>query len=607
MSGEDRPLLALLDGHGIIHRSYHAMREQPLTLRRTGEVITAVYGFANTLLSVLQELKPTHVVVTLDKGRATFRHRWDASYKAQRVEMPADLQEQMARCRQLIEVFGIPIYEHEGYEADDMMGTLSRQASQSGADTFLVSLDSDIAQLVGPGVHLWMYRPYQRDSVVYATEEDVHHRYGVYPNQMVDLKALRGDPSDNIAGVPGVGEKTAVKLIREFGSVEGVYENIERVEPAKLRQALVEAEQRVRQNKVLATIVRDAPVQLDLAASDFASHYQRERVLELFRELEFRSLVQRLPQMEQHADQEALRPAAPVREVEERYQVVRAEEELEALVRRIGEAKAFVFDTETTGLEVMRVRLVGLSIALAPGEAYYLPLGHRTDRGQLPLAQVMERLGPLLAEEAIEKTGHNAKYDIVMLAREGVRTRGLRFDSMIAAFLLGEGGGGSNRPGEGALSLKWLASRRLGIEMRPITDLIGQGRNQVPMSEVDIEAAARYACADADMTGRLRTVLEEDLERQGMWHLFSQVEMPLIPVLARMEMNGVAVDTGALREMSTQLAEEIGRLEEEIYKSVGHSFNIGSPQQLSHVLFEELQLPKTRRLKSGSYTTDAQA
>ncbi len=515
MSAQDKPLLVLLDGHGIIHRSYHAMREQPLTLRRTGEVITAVYGFANTLLSVLQELKPTHVAVALDKGGLTFRHQQDPTYKAHRAEMPDDLREQMARCRELIEAFGIPIYEHEGYEADDMLGTLAQQAAQQGVDTFLVSLDSDIAQLVGPGVHLWMYRPYQRDSVIYADEEAVHHRYGVYPHQMADFKALKGDPSDNIPGVPGVGEKTAVKLLQDFGSVEGIYQNIDKVEPAKLREALKGAQERVRRNKVLATIVRDAPAQLDLTACDFATHYDRQRVLDLFRELEFRSLVPRLPQAEK-AEEEALAQAPTqlplaIKAPEERYLTVRTEEELSGLIRRLETARAFAFDTETTGLDAIGARLVGLSLSPAPGEAYYVPVGHRTDGGQLPLARVLERLGPLLADEAIEKTAHNAKYDALVLAQAGVWTRGLKFDTMIAAFLLGEGGGGSYRPGEGALSLKWLASRRLGIEMTEISELIGKGRGQIPMSEVDIEAAARYACADADMTGRLRAVLEGEV------------------------------------------------------------------------------------------------
>ncbi|MBI1886500.1 MAG: DNA polymerase I [Chloroflexi bacterium] len=618
MSAREQPRLVLVDGHGIIHRSYHAMRDQPLTVRRTGEVITAAFGLAGTLLSVIQELKPTHIAVALDKGRATFRHKMSASYKAHRVEMPDDLRQQMARCRELIETLGVPIFEHEGYEADDILGSLAVQAAGQGMDTFLVSLDSDIAQLVGPGVHLWMYRPYQRDSVVYLTPEDVQKRYGVLPEQMPDLKALKGDASDNIAGVAGVGEKTAVKLVQEFGSVEGLYENIDRVEPPRLRDALKAAGEQVRESKVLATIVTDVPTRLDLEAADFARHYRRDRVLDLFRDLEFKSLVPRLPAGRQglppqeapaEAVQMPLTPRPEAAEVAEKYEIVRTEKQLEALARRIAGTKAFTFDTEATGLEAMRARPVGIAVALCPGEAYYIPVGHAAADGQLDLATVLQRLRPLFEDPSIEKCGHNLKYDTLLLAQGGVWTRGLAFDTMIAAFLVGEGGGGSYRPGEGALSLKWLVSRRLGIEMTEITTLIGaRGRGgQIPMSEVDVETAGRYACADADMTCRLRGQLEPELEQQGMKRLFHEIEMPLVSVLARMEMNGVAIDTGVLREMSAMLAEEIGRIEEEIYKSVGHQFNIGSPQQLSYVLFEELKLPKTRRLKTGAYTTDAQA
>jgi len=610
--GEKAQLLVLLDGHGIIHRSYHAMKEQPLTVRRTGEVISAVYGFANTLLSVLQELKPTHVAVAMDKGRATFRHRLDPQYKAHRVAMPDELRDQIARCRQIIEAFGIPIYEYEGYEADDILGTLARQASAMGLETYLVSLDSDIAQLVGDGIRLWLYRPYQRDSVVYASPEDVRRRYGVLPHQLPDLKALKGDPTDNIPGVPGVGEKTAVRLLQQFGSIEAIYEKLSQVEPPKLREALRQHEEQVRRAKLLATIVTDAPVALDLEAADFRAHYRRQRVLEIFRELEFRSLVPRLPPEQEAGPQLPLLEGASVpverAAAAEGYQVVKDEGLLSHLARRLVRAGRFSFDTETTSQEAMRARLVGLSLAIPGGEAYYIPVGHQGDGSQLPLGLVLERLRPLLEDERIKKVGHNAKYDIIVLAQEGVWVRGLEFDTMIAAFLLGEGGGGSYRPGEGALGLKWLASRLLGVEMTEISQLIGKrGKGQISMAQVPVETAARYACADAEMALRLSDVLASHLREKGMEKLFHEIEMPLVPVLARMELNGMAVDVGTLREMSGVLADEIRKVEEEIFRVVGHRFNISSPQQLSRVLFDELRLPKTRKLKSGIYSTDAQS
>ncbi|HEU4758589.1 MAG TPA: DNA polymerase I [Dehalococcoidia bacterium] len=598
------PRLVLIDGHSLIHRSFHAMKQlkEPLRVAATGELIGAPFGFANTFLAMFGELKPTHVIVALDKAGPTFRHEITETYKATRVAMPEEerdeFRRQLNRCRQVIETFGMPIYELEGFEADDLLGTLSRQAAEHGIDTFLVSLDSDIAQLVQPGVHLWMYRPYQRDSVIYLTEEDVQTRYGVLPHQMPDLKALKGDVSDNIPGVPGVGEKTAIKLVRQFSSVEALYERIDEVEPPKLREALQAAAQQVRQSKQLASIVTDAPVPLDLDAADFAAHYDRARVLDLFRELEFRSLVPRLP------EGGAAAPAAPAPAagaIEERYAVVRAPEELDALARRIAAQRWFVLDTETTNTDAMRADLVGLALGLGAGEAFYVPVGHASN-GQLQLDDALQRLGPLMEDPEVPITGHNLKFDLVVLGRHGVRPRCLAFDTMIAAYLLGEGGGG-------ALSLPWLVSRRLGIEMEEVSQLLGGGRKsaQLTMDAVDVESAGRYACAGVDMTARLRDALDPELDQKGMRRLFQEIEMPLVSVLARMEMNGVAIDTGALREMAETLTLDVRRLEENIYASVGHEFNIGSPQQLSHILFEELHLPKTRRLKTGAYSTDAQA
>jgi len=579
----------------------------------TGELIGAPFGFVNTFLAMFGELRPTHVIVTLDRAAPTFRHEITETYKATRVGMPEEEREefgrQMRRTRELIEAFGMPIYELDGYEADDLMGTLARQADARGIDTYLVSMDSDIAQLVTERVHLWMYRPYQRDSVIYMTPEDVRERYGVLPEQMPDLKALKGDVSDNIPGLPGVGDKTAVKLIQEFGSVEGIIEHVDEVQPAKLQGLIREMADQMRQSKHLATIVRDAPVGLDMEAADFYAHYDRARVVELFRELEFRTLIPRLPEGEGEA------PAAPAPgggEVEERYAIVRTAGELDALVGRVREVGAFVLDVLCTERDPMRTEVVGFALGAVPGEAYYVPTGHQArlgDGGQLPLVEVLARLSPLIEDPEIRVSGHNLKFDIVALANLGVRMRGVEFDTMIAAFLLGEGGG-AGRPEEGSLSLKWLVARRLGREIQEPWDLlpkVNRKAEQVGMAQLDAESLGACACACADMTTRLRAALEPELETKGMRRLFDEIEMPLVPVLARMELNGVAVDTGTLREMADTLTVEIRRIEEEIYASVGHEFNIGSPKQLSDILFEELGLPKTRRLKTGGYSTDAQS
>jgi DNA polymerase-1 len=608
MGTERKPLLVIVDGHGIIHRAYHALRDQPLTVRRTGEPVGAVYGFANTLLSVLEELKPTHVAVALDPSGPTFRHEMDETYKAHRPPAPEDLHQQVARCEELVEAFNIPICRVEGYEADDVLGTLARQASAQGLETCLVTLDSDIVQLVRPGVHVYMYRPFQRDTVIYD-EERARERYGVEPGQLPDLKGLMGDVSDNIPGVPDVGKVKATKLVQQFGSVENLYEHLEEVQPEKLRDNLRQHEEQARHSKSMATIAVDAPIDLDLKACELKP-LNREKVLGLFRELEFRSLVGRLP-----AWLAGEQPPAPVVvEVEAPkvdYRSVQSEEELEKLAHRLAEAGSFAFDTETTELSAMRAGLVGISLSPAPGEAYYVPVGHRLalgEREQLPLSTVLGRLGPVLEDAAVAKVAHNGKFDMLILANQGVWTENLAFDTMIAAYVLGEGGGTeAYRPGVGSLSLKWLASKRLGVEMTPITALIGPaGPKQLSMDQAPVDAATAYACADADMTGRLRAVLEGELREQGLWSLFAEIEMPLVPVLARMEMAGVALDTAILREMSRQLEGQVREAEEKIYAEVGHQFNIGSPQQLSGILFEEIKLPKTRRTKLG-YTTDAQA
>jgi DNA polymerase-1 len=604
---EEKPLLVLLDGHGIIHRAYHALKE-PLIVRRTGEVVTAVYGLAGTLLSVLEQLNPTHIAIALDPRGPTFRHELDITYKAQRVAAPEDLTSQIGRCIELIEAFNIPVFRVPGFEADDAIGTLAREADEQGIDTFVVSLDSDMIQLVGPHVRLFMMRPYQRDTVTYD-EATVRERYGFEPHQMVDFKGLKGDVSDNIPGVPGIGEKTAVRLIQQFGSLEGVYEHLDEVEPEKLCELLRTHEAQARHSKQMATIRTDVPVKLDLQAAH-RKRFDRQKVLDIFRELEFRSLIPRIPESGAEAMAEALPCAEAVGPAAE-YRTIFTEDDLRSLVQRLTAASAFTLDTETDDILPMRAFLVGISVSPAAGEAYYVPVGHQPALGQpeqLPLLTVLTHLGPLLEDRSVPKTAHNGKYDMVVLANHGGHVENLAFDTMIAAYLLGEGGGaaGASPVAGGSLSLKWLVSKRLGIEMTPITDLIGKaGAKQLPMSAVPIDQVACYGCADADLTGRLREVLEHDLKQHNLWKLFDEVEMPLVPVLARMEMTGVALDASVLREMSRQLGGQIVALEKEIYDAVGHEFTIGSPQQLSKVLFDELGLPKSRRGKQG-YSTDAQ-
>jgi len=586
-----KPLLVLFDGNALVHRAFHAL--PPLTVSKTGEMVSAVYGFALILLKAINELKPTHCAIAFDKKAPTFRHQMFDQYKAQRPPTPDELVNQLGRVRQLVEAFSIPIFELDDYEADDVLGALSRQASQQGIDSIIVTGDADAMQLVSPRVKLLYPKPRRAfsDTMLYD-EAAVNQKYGIQPRYIADLKGLKGDPSDNIPGVPGIGEKTAVRLIQQFGTIEEIYAHIDEVTPPKLQGLLRQNEALARQSKQLATIVTQIPLTLKLDDCQI-SHYDRHQVAELFRELEFASLLPKLPEVEapQAPPQVKIKPPPP-----KDYHIVTTASAFDELLNRLSAAKSFAFDLETTSLNAISAQLVGISLSPAPGEAYYIPVGHVGwgEVEQLPLDQVIVGLKPRLEDTTLAKLAHNGKYDMTVLAEYGINVNNLTFDTMVAAYLLGEK----------SLSLKALAFSKLDIEMTPISALIGSGAKQLSMSQVEVKQAADYACADADMTGQLAELLTPELHQQGLWQLFSEVEMPLVPVLVSMERNGVALDIELMRQMSHRLGEQLLKLETDIYDSVGHRFNINSPQQLSFILFEELKLPPARKTKGG-YSTGA--
>jgi len=585
-----KQLLLLFDGHALIHRGFHAL--PPLAVTKTGEPTGAVYGFASMLLKVVAGFKPTHWAIAFDSPAPTFRHKQFEDYKAHRPPAPDELKRQFGRVRELVEAFNIPSFEVEGYEADDILGALCRQASDQGIDTIIVTGDTDTLQLVSPHVSVLTPRPGRTfsDTIIYD-EAAVQQRYGLLPQQLADLKGLKGDPSDNIPGVTGIGEKTATKLIQQFGSIEEVYHHIGEVVPEKVQKLLKDGENEAKQSKELATIVTDMPVALDLAACR-VSAYERDKVAELFRELEFSSLLPKLP--EAAVDEQKPTPAefqSKSKAVE--YQIVDTADSLDEVIGLLSQAGSFAVDTETTGTDPRQAALVGISLSSAPGKAWYLPVGHLAG-DQLPLSQVIAALKPLLEDPKVSKIAHNGKYDMTVLLKYGVMVENLGFDTMIAAYLLGEK----------ALGLKPLAFSKLGIEMSPIANLIGTGAKQISMAWVDMLKVSEYACADADMANRLSKLLEAELKAQRLWELFTAVEMPLLPVLLRMETNGVALDISRLRDMSWSMGEKLAKLEREIYDCVGHRFNVNSTQQLAAVLYDELKLPRTKKIKSG-YSTGA--
>ncbi|MGE5594446.1 MAG: DNA polymerase I [Hyphomicrobiales bacterium] len=588
--------LVILDSHGILFRAFFALANMPNPLMSSkGELTFATHGYAETLIRVLDQLKPTHICAAWDAGGKTFRHEASEEYKATRRETPSELLTQMARVRQLLDAFNIPIFEVPGYEADDVAGTIANIAANEGIETYIATLDTDLVQLIRPGINLFMFRPYQRDTVDY-NEQRAAERYGFSPKYMIDFKALKGDTSDNIEGIKGIGEKTASDLIRQFGTVESIYEHIDEVKQPALKKKLVEGEEKARRNKELVTIRTDVPIDFDFERCR-VQDYDHERLAALFRELEFRVLAQRLNEVLGSQPTAAKQAASDVL-IE--YTTVCDEEALAALADALREAGEIGFAAFSTTGDTYHPLMLGLSFATAPGRGWYVPVGHapRLDGAseQLPKAKVLEVLGPVLADPAIRKTTYGTKYLMHMLTASGASLEGADFDVSIAAFLLGET----------SSTLNALVNERLGIELVPLSGLTGSGRNAIPLAQVEIERCAEYGCQQAEMLLRIRPQLEEQLRERGQWELFADMELPLVPVLYRMEQNGVALDIAVLRELSAQMSGDIARAEREIYDMVGHEFNIGSPQQLSDVLFKELGLPKSRKTTQG-YSTDQRA
>ena len=591
--------LVLIDGHALAFRAYYALPADMATAQ--GELTNAVYGFTSMLLNIVRDEKPDYLIVAFDTGR-TFRHDEYAEYKAHRGRMPQELADQMERIRQIVEAMNVPIVEAEGFEADDVLGTLSRQAAEQGLATLIATGDSDIFQLINPDVRVLLAGRRFSDTKTYD-EDSVRQRYGLEPKQIIDFKSLVGDSSDNIPGVRGVGEKTATPLLQKYGSVESVYEHLDEIAPARAKNALEKNRDAAFLSKRLVTIRTDAPVTLAAEAAHFGD-FDRQAVMALFRELGFRSLLRRLPggappgpegqlSLFDQPPEEA-KPAAVGK-----HHVVDTEKALDALIEKLAHAGAFAFDTETTGIDPVRAELVGLGLAVAPDEGYYVPVGHQTGERQLPWEVVRERLRPLLKDPAVAKYAHNAGYDVLVLAQHGIQVQGVVFDTMLAEWVLD--------PASRNLGLKNLAWVRLGIEMTEIKELVGSGKSQRSMAQVPVSQVGPYAAADAYATCGLVEPLETELRERQLWPLFDEVEMPLVPVLVAMERTGVKLDVGYLQEMSEMLSGRLAELAEKIHKLVGQPFNIGSTQQLSDALFITLRLPTRgiRKTKSGHYSTAA--
>ena len=614
------PSLYLIDGHALAYRTFFALTRGSTGgfITRSGEPTAGVFGFTSVLLRLLEQEHPDYLAVAFDTGR-TFRDDLFPEYKGTREKMPSELAVQIQRMRQLVDAFNIPRLEMEGYEADDVLGSLARWAVTQGLGVKIITGDRDLLQLVDdriivnlPGKSLSEARDY--------LAKDVVEQLGVRPDQVVDFKALVGDKSDNIPGVTGIGEKTAISLLQTYHNLDNIYAHLSEI-TGNVGKKLGAGRDAAYLSRKLATIVLDLDVHLDLEQAR-PEHFEPARVEALFRELEFRSLMPRLTALEQaygrlgpQKDQQlsmfdsSSQPRQPAMVAsypkpapsEMHATAITTPEALQGLVQRLNEAAVIAFDTETTSTDQMRAELVGISLAVEPGYGFYIPVGHRQEAGaQLPLQTVIEALRGPLTDPRLPKAGHNTKYDFVVLARHGLRVNPLSFDSMIAEWLI--------NPNSHNLGLKNLAWVRQDIRMTNIEELIGKGKNQISMADVPIDKVTAYAAADADVVLRLMPELSQELREHNGSSLLQDMEMPLVSVLADMEMEGVALDIGFLRQMSGELSARLAEIEQQVYEAVGTPFNLNSPQQLSDALFNRLKLAppdRTQRTSSGFYSTSA--
>lgn len=596
-----RERLVVIDAHALIHRAYHAI--PPLTTK-DGEIVNAVYGFSMILLNVLKELKPDYVAVAFDLPGKTKRHEHFDAYKANRVSAPDDLKSQFGRVREVIDAFNIPAYQQEGYEADDVIGTIVNKAPDN-IESIIVTGDMDELQLVNRKTKVYTMRRGFTDTTIYD-EAAVKARYNLSPSQFVDYKALRGDPSDNIPGVAGIGEKTASDLIASYGSLDNVYKNLENIKPA-VAGKLREGKKIAYLSQDLSRLVLDLPVKLDLSRC-LLHDYDRTKVFNLFRELGFKSLLSKLPGDKKEVEKEhnggKEKPAKAHNHLKStKYEVIADQKSFDKLLVSLGKQKVFAFDTETDSINEIDARLVGMSFSFKEGVAYYIPVGHENGV-QLDKKGVIERLKPLLENNTIGKIGHNIKYDYIVLKNEGVEIGPIVFDTMVGAYLV--------NPNARAQKLDELAFSELGIEMIKIEEIIGSGKNQVTVDQTEIEKAGVYACEDADITFRLYNHLSKDLKNLDLISLMEKIEAPLIPVLAEMEFAGIKLDSDKLKASSRLIEKRIATLEKSIWKKAGGKFNIASPSQMQTVLFDKLHLnekvedPKDlKKLKSGGFSTSA--
>jgi DNA polymerase-1 len=573
---EKEKIIYLIDGTAYIYRAYHAIRG--LSNSR-GLPTNAIFGFTRMLMKLMEDRSPQYVAMFFDAKGPTFRHEMYKDYKANRPPMPEDMVVQLPYIKKITAAFNLPIIEMPGFEADDLIGTTARLAEKEGYSIVIVTGDKDFMQLVTDKTAIW---DPMKDTTIGL--QSIKEKFGIEPHQMIDVQGLSGDTSDNIPGVPGIGPKTALSLIKTYCSMQGIYEKLDTLTPKKQRENLENFKDQAFLSRELVTINTRVPVSLDPAKFKVAAP-ERKKLSELFKNLEFRQLQQAFPEQADLSSKD--------------YQAITNIADLKKLVSRLETAERFALDTETTSTNPMQANLVGLSFAVCAHQAFYIPCAHNYLGApkQLDLQTVLDRLRPVLENPQIEKIGQNIKYDWMILARHGINLAGVAFDTMLASYLLD--------PSKRAHNLDQIALDFLDHKTITFEQVAGKGKNAVLFSQVALDKAIPYACEDADITFMAYDVLNPKLKELGLDKLMASVEMPLVPVLMQMEMRGTGLDVTRLHELSRSFKQQLDALEGSIYGLAGESFNINSSQQLGRILFEKLKLPVQKKTKKKTgFSTD---
>jgi len=591
--------LFIIDGHAYIYAAHYAPMRQQLT-SPAGEPTKATYIFTMAILGLIQRQKPALLAVAMDSKTPTFRVKIYPEYKAHRPPMPDDMPVQINRIEQILGAMNVPVLRLNGFEADDVIGTLAKKAAADGYDCLICSGDKDVLQLLDDHISTFDIKTDTRTDVVTMVEQ-----MGVTPEQFIDCLALQGDASDNVPGIPDVGPKTALDWIHKYGSIENIYEHIDEIK-GKRGDNLRKFKDSVTLSKELVTIDCDVPLQIDYDALALKK-FNESKLAEIFTELGFNRLLTQLgltkdSSIESRAASPESRIAryeelASIKTVTHDYQLIDTQEKFERFLPELKRQKLFAIDTETTSIFAMRADLVGISFSWQPHKGFYLAIKAPLGSNHLDIEQVRSKLSPLLADENVKKVGQNIKYDLLVLKNAGIPVKGVYFDTMVASYCLD--------PERESHSLNQMSLDFLNYQGIPISSLIGKGKNQLTFDMVDTTAACEYSAEDSDITFQLYIYLKERLEKEpALKKLFEQVEMPLVSVLAAMEYNGVSLDTVLLRKMSGEINEALKTVTEQIYELAGSVFNIDSPKQLSEILFKRLNLPPVRIGKAG-LSTDA--